>query len=191
MINSNSNPAENTKIGSDRGVRLTIASIFIVVPLTILWGHASRSIQKTNKSSTDSTNPASVSASETDSPTGTNRDRASIDAKYRKLLVGEWFREFHGKRVLNIKKDGTGTMVIELSAFYALLFGKRLTIRLAWKIEDGHTIYHVTGGSPAEKLELAKKAWGERWDEPIVELNESRLILQNADGSKAKWVRNQ
>jgi len=98
-------------------------------------------------------------------------------------------RQYHGKRVLSVKSDGTATMVIEPSTFYTLFFGKRLTIQLAWKIENGHAIYDVTGGSPADKLKIAKNTWGDRWDERILELNSERLVLKAESGSKSKWTR--
>ncbi len=104
-------------------------------------------------------------------------------------LVGTWFQERFGRRTLTINSDGTASMIIEPSDVFAFAFGKRIEVQLAWEFDGERAKYRVTGGSPMEKLELAKKSWGDAWDEQVVDLTETSFVLVGSDGTRYEWRR--
>ena len=124
-----------------------------------------------------------VADTETESPGGS-------DESYRRLMLGKWERQLFGERTLTVRADGTATAVFDPSEIWSLVFGNRLTLELDWKVERGYAIYQIRTGSPAMEFERAKKQFGERWNEKILELNEERLLLLDGDGvSKSLWKR--
>ena len=106
-----------------------------------------------------------------------------------KRLVGSWQQEFLGQRTLTIAADGTAKMVIEPAGIWVLGFGRRLDIELFWSVKDGHLIYGITSGTPPEKVAVAIKSWGDKWDEEIVTLTDEKLILLEASGDQSEWER--
>lgn len=110
-------------------------------------------------------------------------------ARTVKLLLGSWTRESYGTRTLTIHEDGTAKMVIKPSSGYSFVFGPVINIEVKWELKDGHVDYKVTGGTPADKVDLAKKTWGDHWHEKIDKLDEKTLILQGEEGDKYEWTR--
>lgn len=118
----------------------------------------------------------------------TDEDAREI-ARITKLLAGTWTRESYGNRRLTIREDGTASMVIKPSTVYALVFGDRIDIEVKWELQDGYVDYKVTSATPAEKFEMAKKAWGDHWHEKINKLDENTLILLGEEGDEYEWTR--
>jgi hypothetical protein len=110
-------------------------------------------------------------------------------ARTTRLLIGSWTRESYGTRTLTIHEDGTAKMVIKPSSVYSFVFGSVINVEVKWELQDGHVDYKVTGGTPTDKVDLAKKTWGDHWHEKINKLNEKTLILQGEEGDKYEWTR--
>jgi hypothetical protein len=140
------------------------------------------------KPSTDTT-PAEVIASpgQSDGPKEPAADAEA--ARTVKLLLGSWTRESYGTRTLTIREDGTAKMVIKPSSVYSFIFGSVINIDVKWELQDGHVDYKVTGGTPADKVKLAKDTWGDHWHEKIDKLDGTTLILVGKEGDKYEWTR--
>ena len=114
----------------------------------------------------------------------------SPDEKYRQLVVGTWQDEYQGKRTMELKADGTGTMIVELSGMKAALFAARLEFDMVWSISDGRLKKRTLSGRPERRVNMILKTMGDRVDEPILELTEDRLLLLDQDGStRYDWRR--
>ncbi len=115
---------------------------------------------------------------------------ASRDEGLRRLVVGTWEDDYQGKRTMTLKKDGTGTMVVELDGLKAKLFASRLRFDMKWSVEKGRLKKRTIGGKPAAQVQLILSAMGDRVDEPILELTKKRLLLLDKDGkTKYEWRR--
>jgi hypothetical protein len=115
---------------------------------------------------------------------------ASDDERLRKLILGSWQQSYYGTRVLTVLPDGKAKMVIRPDSVWAFAFGQQIDLDMFWAIENGRIDYGYTGGTPKEKVELAAKTWGDRWDEQILELTDSRLVLLCEDGkTRSEWDR--
>ena len=80
-------------------------------------------------------------------------------------------------------------MVIKPSSVYAFVFGPIINVDVKWELQDGHVDYKVTGGTPTDKVDLAKKTWGDHWHEKIEKLDEKTLVLLGEEGDKYEWTR--
>ena len=106
------------------------------------------------------------------------------------MVVGTWQDDYQGKRTMALRKDGTATMIVELSGLKAAMFASRLRFDMVWSVENGRLEKRTTGGEPEGKVQFILKTMGDRVDEPILELTEGRLILLDADGkTKYDWRR--
>ena len=115
---------------------------------------------------------------------------ADLDERFRRLVVGTWGDNHEGKRTMTLKKDGTGTMLVELSGLKATLFADRLRFDMNWAVENGHVKEQTIGGEPAGTVQAILKMMGDRVDEPILELTQDRLLLLDKDGkTKYDWRR--
>jgi hypothetical protein len=112
------------------------------------------------------------------------------DERLSRQLVGTWEDDYQGKRTMTLRADGKGTMLVELSGMRARLFAARLTFEMEWSVEQGRLKKRTTGGQPAVAVQLILKAMGDRVAEPILELSDERLLLQDQDGkTKYDWRR--
>jgi hypothetical protein len=102
----------------------------------------------------------------------------------RRLALGTWQDEYQGKRTMVLKDDGRGTMDIAFSGLNATLFGPRMHFDLAWSIEGGHLVERTTGGEPAAAVNAILKIFGDRLDQPILELTADRLLLEDPKNKK-------
>lgn len=107
-----------------------------------------------------------------------------------RLLAGTWQQEFYGTRTLTILADGTGRMQIRPNGIWAALFGDEIQLDMFWKLDGDRIDYGYSGGRPADKVEAARKSWGDRWLEQIETLNDDVLVLLAADGTtRSVWKR--
>lgn len=91
---------------------------------------------------------------------------------------------------MTLRKDGTGTMLVVLSGVKASLFAPRLQFEMEWSVEKGRLRKRTLRGTPAFQVQMILKTMGDRVDEPILELTEDRLLLQDKDGkTKYDWRR--
>jgi hypothetical protein len=112
------------------------------------------------------------------------------DERQRRVIVGKWHDEYRGKRHLTVRADGTGTMVVEPDGIGKKLFAARLTFDIEWSIADGRVMMKTLGGEPKSKVQLILKIYGQEADYTILELNDDRLLLLDADGkTRYDWRR--
>ncbi len=121
---------------------------------------------------------------------GTDDSATTDDQRLRKLIVGTWQQSYYGKRLLTVLPDGQAKMVIRPDSVWAFAFGQQIDLDMFWSIENGRIDYGYKGGTPEDKVALAAKTWGDRWDEKILELTDSRLVLLCSDGeTRSEWER--
>ena len=115
---------------------------------------------------------------------------ADPDARSRRLVLGTWADEYQGKRTMTLNKDGTGTMIVELSGWRAALSAPRLKFNMKWSLEGGHLKKLTISGEPEAQVKMILSTMGDHVDEPILELTEDRLLLLDKDGkTKYDWRR--
>ena len=114
----------------------------------------------------------------------TARDKALAEK-----LIGTWFQVEYGTKTLTILPDGKAKMVMIPNAFIALTFGPRIDADMYWTVKDGHIDYGINGGTPADKLELAKNSFGDFWHEKIITLTDKSLLLIEEDDDESRWKR--
>jgi hypothetical protein len=105
----------------------------------------------------------------------------ATDEERCKLLIGKWTQQRTGTRNLTVREDGTATMTVDLTSPYRFVFGNKLTVEIAWTLKDGRLIFETTGGKPSVKVDVLTKMFGNKRDQPILELSSTRLLLKDAD----------
>jgi hypothetical protein len=119
-----------------------------------------------------------------------NPQPLDADARDRGMILGTWEDEYQGKRTMTLNKDGTGTMVVELSGWRASLSASRLKFNMKWSVKDGHLKKQTMSGEPEAQVKMILNMMGDHVDEPILELTKDRLILLDKDGkTKYDWKR--
>lgn len=110
--------------------------------------------------------------------------------KTRRLLLGVWQDDYEGKRTMTLNADGTGTMLVELSGIKAMLSAPKLRFDMKWSL-DGKMLKKTTvSGEPAKQVNAILNLMGNTAVEPILELTDERLLLQDKDGkTKYDWRR--
>ena len=111
------------------------------------------------------------------------------DRGFATKVIGTWIQEEYGKKTLTIMPDGKGLMLMEPSALFAVAFGSRVEATLYWSIKDGYIDYGINGGTPADKIEMAKRSFGDFWHEKIVQLDDDTLVLIEIDDDRSVWKR--
>lgn len=112
------------------------------------------------------------------------------DARWSRQIVGTWQDDYQGQRTMTLRPDGKGTMLVELSGIRARLFAEKLEFEMEWSVEQGRLKKRTIGGQPAVIVQWILKTMGDRVDEPILELTDQRLLLQDQDGkTKYDWRR--
>jgi len=104
------------------------------------------------------------------------------DEAYRKFVIGKWETERSGHRELTVLPDGTATMIVRLTGFNAVLFGKKLTFWIKWTIENGKLAFTTTGGEPASRIKLITVMYGTNRTQQIRSLTKDQLLLIDEDG---------
>jgi hypothetical protein len=114
------------------------------------------------------------------------------DERHRRAITGKWHDEYHGKRHLTVRADGTGTMVVEPNGIGKKLFAARLTFEIEWIVADGRVTMKMLNGEPKSKVQLILKIYGQEADYTILELNGERMLLLDADGkTRYDWRRHE
>ncbi len=62
-------------------------------------------------------------------------------------LIGSWEDDYYGHRVMTLRPDGTGTMLVELKGPAKLIVGSKLTFHVAWSVVDGRLDIHTKGAN--------------------------------------------
>ena len=111
------------------------------------------------------------------------------DPQLRRLALGVWTDNYRGKRTMTIRPNGTATMIVELKGLDAIA-GSRMRFEMRWSIENGRLKKQTVGGEPAGRVRMILKLMGDRVDEPILELTDTRLLLLDGDGKTTyDWQR--
>jgi hypothetical protein len=117
---------------------------------------------------------------------------SDADERNRRAITGKWHDEYHGKRHLTVRADGTGTMVVEPNGIGKKLFAAQLTFEIEWTIADGRVTMKMLNGEPKSKVQLILKIYGQEADYTILELNDERMLLLDADGkTRYDWRRHE
>lgn len=111
------------------------------------------------------------------------------DDDLRQRAIGTWEDEYHGKRTMTLREDGTATMIVEPEGLGATLFAKKLTFDIEWKIKDGVLILKTLGGTPERKIALVSKIYGDQAEEVIVELTDKRFLVEHDESTDFDWRR--
>jgi hypothetical protein len=112
------------------------------------------------------------------------------DAERARLIVGVWEQERFGKRQMTVKSDGTATMIMRPSGVWSTMFGERIDLEMYWSIRNGHIDYGVSGGTPAQQTETARKMWGDHWVEKIEKLSSDEMVLlDQSTSAPSGWKR--
>lgn len=111
------------------------------------------------------------------------------DEKYRRMALGTWEDNYHGKRTLTIYEDGSAKMLMEPEGFGATLFAKQLHFDIAWSIENGILSLKTLGGKPKSKIALISKIYGDEAAEEILELTADRFLVRHDEDTDFDWRR--
>jgi hypothetical protein len=112
------------------------------------------------------------------------------EERKRQLVVGRWQDEFHGKRYLTVRSDGTATMIVEPSGIGKKLFAERLEFEIEWTFGDGRIVMTMTRGEPRAKAQLVLKLYGREAEYSLLHLDDKQLLLLDADGeTRYDWRR--
>lgn len=119
-------------------------------------------------------------------------DLATVDPDetLSKQMLGTWEDDYEGHRILTLRPDGSGTMVVELKGFAATLFASKLTFQEQWSVENGRVTMKATGGEPAGKVRFVLSIHGDSSTQRIVEVTDDQMILiEEPSGTRFEWRR--
>lgn len=112
------------------------------------------------------------------------------DAAYRQMVLGSWEDDYHGKRYLTLREDGTAEMLVEPAGVGKLLVAPQLRFNVEWKVEHGKLHMKTLGGEPEAKVNMVLRIYGNQVAQPIQQLTADRMILLDEDGTtKYEWRR--
>lgn len=117
-------------------------------------------------------------------------DGVRSEPSIKRLMTGVWEDDYKGHRILTLRPDGTGSMVVELEGLAATLFAAKLTFSEEWCVSNGKVTMKATGGEPAGKVRLVLSLHGDRSTQKIVEVTDDRMILvEEPSGTRFEWRR--
>jgi len=135
--------------------------------------------------------PWRITRTESPAPPAASPDAlAARDAELRGFVVGRWKGYFQGERTLEVRGDGTATMVSHPEGMAAMLLARKLEFDITWTIEKGVFHFETTGGRPADKTALVANMYGKKRYHPVLQAEGNRLVLQDEDGkTEYVWTR--
>ena len=107
-------------------------------------------------------------------------------------ILGAWEDDYQGHRIMTLKDDGTGVMVVELSGAAASLFADRLSFNQKWSFDAEQQLVTMTAidGEPATKVNLVLRIYGREATYKVEEVTDKLLILiDQADQKRYEWRR--
>lgn len=167
---------------------LRLRDLIAVVGIMVLTLNVARVTQQRSVSRGNQPAASEQTARAEPALSGIEETAQPLDAR-DKQLVGVWQQEKYGRRTLTILPEGKAKMTIEPAGAWSLAFGKRLDAEMYWSLEGDRIIYGMTSGTPANKYEIAVKAWGDRWNEQLTALTAERLTITADDGTVSVWQR--
>ncbi len=179
--------SESTGEGQERAGLLDSDLRLLAVPRQDVTNRQTEGDVVTASATSDGNTPPSHG----DSSAGSDEPASSDpDERYRRAITGMWHDEYHGKRHLTVRADGTGTMVVEPNGIGKKLFAAQLTFEIEWSVADGRVTMKMLNGEPKSKVQLILKIYGEEAEFAILDLNDKRMLLLDADGkTRYDWRR--
>ena len=134
-----------------------------------------------------SSTPASTAAPVPDGPEAQpSEESAAVESRIA-LLVGSWKGFYKGERTLEVRADGTATMVSKPEGLAATAFAPRLQFEIEWTLNGDDLIFKTTGGEPEGKVQFILKLYGTERRHKIVSLEAEKMVLLDEDG-KTEYV---
>ncbi len=119
-----------------------------------------------------------------------NESPAPLTVQQR--MLGVWEDDYQGHRILTLKDDGSGSMVVELSGAAASLFADRLLFNQKWVFDDKQQLVTMTAvdGEPATKVNLVLRIYGREATYKVEDVTDKLLVLiDQADQKRYEWRR--
>ncbi|MEZ6068562.1 MAG: hypothetical protein R3B90_23265 [Planctomycetaceae bacterium] len=118
-------------------------------------------------------------------------EASSSDSQFAVSLLGRWRGSIQGQQVIEMRPDGTASVVADLNFWASLLYGPRLEMDLSWRVENGVLTQEVLRGVPADKVAQLKKDRGAVRAYQILELDGGTLRLRLVEDPTTEelWTR--
>ena len=114
----------------------------------------------------------------------------SQDELRQQAMQGVWEDNYKGRRILTLKDDGTGVMIVEPEGLAAFTYAPKLTFQERWSVGDGTVRMDATGGQPAFAVQMILKLYGSSATFRIEDVTGGRMVLIDlADGTRFEWRR--
>lgn len=114
-------------------------------------------------------------------PLAVTCEEAVDELALRTQLVGAWEDDHMGRRVMTLRPDGSGTMLVELRGPAKLLVAPKLLFNLNWSVKSRTLSLTMTGGEPAKKVEMITRRYGDRATQHIEEIDGQWLLVHDLD----------
>lgn len=168
-----------------RRLRLPLFGL-VIAPIPLIFLLSANSDQPPSRLNLASISPA-VEEAATDLPV-----EAPVPLTAQQRMLGVWEDDYQGHRILTLKDDGTGSMVVELSGAAASLFADSLSFNQEWVFDDDQRLVTMTAidGEPATKVNLVLRIYGREATYKVEEVTDKLLILiDQADQKRYEWRR--
>lgn len=132
-----------------------------------------------------------VATAEPDSVTVANaRVPAADHEKVIGSIVGTWEATQFGRQVLTTRPDGTATITMSLTSIAAVIYGRHVTLDLAWTLDGEMLTQQIVGGSPARSVEKLIAKFGDTQKFRVLETNNDQILIAKAtaDSSPVCWT---
>ena len=112
------------------------------------------------------------------------------DTECSQMSVGTWTSESDGERILTIRGDGTATMIYRPSQLKQLILGEKVTIEIAWKIEDHTVIFNSISGAPDTSFKTITALYGRKMERKLLQISATAFTVQDLeDNHETEWER--
>ena len=168
-----------------RRLRLPLFGL-VIAPIPLIFLLSANSDQPPSRLNLASISPA-VEEAATDLPA-----EAPAPVTVQQRMLGVWEDDYQGHRILKLKDDGTGSMVVELSGAAASLFADSLSFNQEWVFDEDQQLITMTAidGEPATKVNLVLRIYGREATYKVEEVTDKLLILiDQADQKRYEWRR--
>ncbi|SFI82189.1 hypothetical protein [Planctomicrobium piriforme] len=114
----------------------------------------------------------------------------SNDELQSEQVVGRWLLNDSIRREIDIRSDGTATMLVKLDYLSSLIYGSEMTMQLTWQIKDGLLSHTVVSGVPQANVDRLTRDFGKTRSYRIVSVSPTELILESPSASREqhRWV---
>lgn len=105
-------------------------------------------------------------------------------------LIGTWQLHDKGLRTITVKPDGTATMDVEIDNIASFIYGRRLSMDLAWTLSDGVLSYSIVGGHPDRTVGRVINNFGRDFKYRVLRMTDEAIELEDVSdpGSLYQWA---